>query len=98
LDRGTAQQGLSATLASAKHEGLLLARNKKRWKPLWKQRLIVGTLVLADMFLALVVWGAAAYVKSIWGHGELSEVAVASIVPSVIVWVGLRALLGLYPG
>jgi len=50
------------------------------------------------VFLALVVWGVAYVGQRIWGHGELSGVAVAAIVPSVIVWVGLRALLGLYPG
>ena len=98
LDKGATEQGLSVTLAPAEREGLLHAANKKRWKPLWKQRLIVGTLVLADVFLALVVWGVAAFGKSIWGPGELSEVAVAAIVPSVMVWVGLRTLLGLYPG
>src|SRR5215203_4363151 len=98
LDRGATEQGLSATLAPAEREGLLHATNKKRWKPVWKQRLIVGTLVLADVFSALVVWGTAAFGKSIWGPGDLSAVALASIVPSVIVWVVLRTLLGLYPG
>jgi hypothetical protein len=98
LDRGAAEQVSSATLATAEREGLPHATSKKRWKPVWKQRLIVGTLVLADVFLALVVWGAAAFGKSVWGPGELSDVALASIVPSVMVWVVLRTLLGLYPG
>src|SRR5215218_3014721 len=88
LDRGAAEQGLSATLAPAEHERLPRATNKKRWKTVWTQRLIAGTLVLADVFIALVVWGPA----------ELSEVAIAAIVPSVMVWVVLRTLLGLYPG
>jgi Undecaprenyl-phosphate galactose phosphotransferase WbaP len=98
LDRGATELRSSATLAPAEREGLLHATHKKRWKPVWKQRLIIGTLVLADVFFALVVWGAAAFGKSIWGPAELSEVAVAAIVPCVTVWVGLRALLGLYPG
>src|SRR4028118_510628 len=98
LDRGATEQRLSVTLARAEREGLLHATNKKRWRPVWKQRLIVVTLVLADVFLALLVWGVAAFGKSIWGPAELSEVAIAAIVPSVMVWVGLRALLGLYPG
>src|SRR5215217_8794655 len=98
LDRDAAEQGLSATLAPAEHERLPRATNKKRWKTVWTQRLIAGTLVLADVSLALVVWGAAAFGKSIWGPAELSDVAVAAIVPSVMVWVGLRVLLGLYPG
>ena len=98
LDRGVDEQELSVTLAPAEREVLVNAKNKGRWKPVLKQRLIVGILVLADMFLALVVWGAAAFGKSILGPGVLSDVAVGAIAPSVVVWVGLRALLGLYPG
>jgi Undecaprenyl-phosphate galactose phosphotransferase WbaP len=98
LDRSDAEQRLSVTLDTTEHERLLHATNKKRWSPIWKQRLIIGTLVLSDVFLALVVWGVAYVGQRIWGHGELSEVAVATIVPSVMVWIGLRALLGLYPG
>src|SRR5688572_26927494 len=88
-DRGAAERVSSVMLAPAENGGLRHATSKKRWKPVWKQRLIVGTLVLADISLALVVWGAAAFGKSIWGPGELSEVAVAAIVPSVAVWVVL---------
>ncbi|MCA3748034.1 MAG: undecaprenyl-phosphate galactose phosphotransferase WbaP, partial [Rubrobacter sp.] len=36
--------------------------------------------------------------QGLWGRGGPSEVAVAAIAPSVGVWIGLRALLGLYPG
>jgi hypothetical protein len=98
LDRSDAQQRSSVTLAPIEHERLVRATNKKRWKPVWKQRLIVGTLVPSDVFLALVVWGAAYVGQSNWGGGELSGVAVAAVVPSVMVWVGLRASLGPYPG
>jgi FlaA1/EpsC-like NDP-sugar epimerase len=98
LDRSDAEQRLSVTLAPTKHARLLHATNKKRWKVVWKQRLIVGTLVLTDVFLAFVVWGAAYVGQGIWGRGEPSGVAIAAIVPSVMVWVGLRALLGLYLG
>jgi len=87
-----------ARLNPANYGWLLPTKSKKRWKPVWKQRLIVGTLILSDVFLALVVYGAARVVQGIWGRGELSEVAIAAVVPSVLVWVGLRALLGLYPG
>ena len=52
-----AEQRSSATLAPAEHEGLLHATKKKRWKPVWKQRLLIGTLVLSDVVLAVVVWG-----------------------------------------
>ena len=99
MDRSDAERGLSVTLAPTEHARLRnVTTNKKRWKPVWKQRLIIGTLAFSDVFLALVVWGVAYVGQRIWGHGELSGVAVASIVPSIIVWVGLRALLGLYPG
>jgi FlaA1/EpsC-like NDP-sugar epimerase len=97
-DRSNTEQRISARPAPTEHEWLLHATNKKRWNPVWKQRLIVGTLVLSDVFVALAVWGAAYLGQSIWGRGPLSEVAVAAIVPSVMVWVGLRGLLGLYPG
>src|SRR5215212_2558644 len=90
LDRSDAEQRLSVTLAP-EHERLVRATNKKRWKPVWKHRLIVGTLVPSDVFLALVVWGAAYVGQSIWGRGALSRVAVAAVIQSVMVWVGLRA-------
>jgi Undecaprenyl-phosphate galactose phosphotransferase WbaP len=96
--RSDAEQRLSVTATPVEHEQLLQMASKKRWKPVWKQRLIVGTLVLSDVLLALVVWGVAYVGQGIWGHGELTGVAVAIIVPSVMVWIGLRALLGLYPG
>ena len=86
------------TLAPTERERLPHVPNEKRWRQVWKQRLIVGTLVLSDVFLALVVWGMAYAGQSIWGRGALSEVAVAAILPSVMVWIGLRGLLGLYPG
>jgi hypothetical protein len=54
-------------------------------------------LVLSDVLLAFVVWVGAWLGQGIWGRGELSEVAIAAVVPNVMVWVGLRALLGLYP-
>jgi Undecaprenyl-phosphate galactose phosphotransferase WbaP len=97
-DRSDTEQSPSVMLAPTEHERLLHATTQKRWKPVWKQRLIVGALVLSDVFLALVVWGVAYVAQRIWGHGELSEVAAAAIVPSVMVWIVLRALLGLYPG
>jgi len=48
--------------------------------------------------LALVVWGAAFVFRSAWLGEPASESTVAAVVPSVVVWVALRALLGLYPG
>ena len=48
--------------------------------------------------LALLVWGAALVLQGLWGRGEPTAVSLASILPNVAVWAGMRALLGLYPG
>jgi Undecaprenyl-phosphate galactose phosphotransferase WbaP len=37
-------------------------------------------------------------VQSIWGRGTLSEITVVAVVPTIVAWIGLRALLGLYRG
>ena len=63
-----------------------------------RQRLTVLSLVLVDLLLSLVVWAVASVVHAFLGSGELTVLAVGSIVPNVAVWIGLRALLGLYPG
>jgi Undecaprenyl-phosphate galactose phosphotransferase WbaP len=53
---------------------------------------------LSDILLAFLIWGAASLPNSVLERGELTDLAVVGIVPNVGVWVGLRALLGLYPG
>jgi len=55
-------------------------------------------MLFSDILLALAVWQAAFVLQGTWGHSQLSEIAVVSMVPNVVVWVGLRASLGLYPG
>jgi len=55
-------------------------------------------LVSSDVLLALAIWQAAFVLQGVWGHGPLSGLALISMVPDVAVWVGLRAVLGLYPG
>ena len=57
----------------------------------WRQRLVVLTLISSDVLLALLVWGAAFIVQSVWGRGALSAVSAAGIAPNIGVWVGLRA-------
>jgi Undecaprenyl-phosphate galactose phosphotransferase WbaP len=64
----------------------------------WRERLVILALVFSDIVLALLVWGLAYLVQNVWGQGPLSSITVVSILPIVVVWVGLRALLGLYPG
>ncbi len=55
-------------------------------------------LILSDVVLASLLWGVALLIQSIWGQGEITRVSIVSTVPNLAVWVGLRALLGLYPG
>jgi Undecaprenyl-phosphate galactose phosphotransferase WbaP len=88
---------LESTLVPAGYEVLRVATTK-RWRQVGKQRLVAGTLVSSDVLLALVIWGLASVLQSAWGKGTLSEVTVAVMVPLIAAWVGLRALLGLYPG
>jgi Undecaprenyl-phosphate galactose phosphotransferase WbaP len=87
-----------ATLTPVENRRLGATNRRQRRKLVWKQRVIVGTLVLTDVLLAFLVWGAAYVVDGFWDRGELPETAVAVITASVAVWVVLRALLGLYPG
>lgn len=62
------------------------------------QRLIALTMISSDIVLALMLWEIATLVQGIWGRGELSVVQVIVIAPDIAVWIGLRAMLGLYPG
>ena len=70
----------------------------KRLTGRYGRRLVVFVLVLSDVLLSLLVWGAALVIQSLWGDGPLTEIASASIISNVVVWIGLRALMGLYPG
>jgi Undecaprenyl-phosphate galactose phosphotransferase WbaP len=90
-------QQLDRVLISASHEVLRVAKTK-RWRQVWKQRLVTATLVLSDVVFALLIWWLASALQGAWGRGALSEVTVATMVPVIATWVGLRALLGLYPG
>lgn len=62
------------------------------------QWLVTLKLVFLDIVLACLIWYAAFILQGAWGRGELSEIAIVGNVSNVLVWVGLRALLGLYPG
>jgi Undecaprenyl-phosphate galactose phosphotransferase WbaP len=48
--------------------------------------------------LALLIWLIAFKLHDTWGRGELSVVSVTAVVPTIVMWIGLRVLLGLYPG
>jgi hypothetical protein len=60
--------------------------------------LVVLGLLLSDILLALAIWLAALVLHGAVGRGSLSELAAASIVRNLGAWVGLRTVLGLYPG
>ena len=69
-----------------------------RGGPVWRQRLVVTSLIFSDVLLAVLICAVAYTLQTFWGEGRLSEVARAVTVPSIAVWIGLRVLLGLYPG
>lgn len=71
---------------------------QSRWAEVWSQRLIKLTLLCSDLLLASFAWGLAFVLQNLWGHGGLWNGSFAVLVSCVLVWVGLRALLGLYPG
>ncbi len=91
------EKELAATLVLAGQEQLSAA-GVERWRQAWKRRLAPAALVLSDVLLGLLVCMAASVLQGIWGRGSLTEVAVATSIPAIIVWVALRMLLGLYPG
>src|SRR5215216_4772332 len=64
---------------------------------LWGQRLIVLALIFSDVVLALDVWGLASVFHRSF-LGEPSAATVAGIIVGTLAWIGLLALLGLYPG
>ena len=70
----------------------------RSWVKSRSHQLVALVLISSDILLALAIWQAAFMLQSVWGHGPLTFIALASMVPNVVVWVGLRAALGLYPG
>jgi Undecaprenyl-phosphate galactose phosphotransferase WbaP len=81
--------------------------NKGRLRPRgWQHHLAPAALILTDFSLSLLILGAAAVLKGMLGNGASSQTdvfaisqtnvfAMAAVITS---WVGLRGLLGLYPG
>ena len=62
------------------------------------RRAVPGVMALFDVLLATLIWEMASLLQPVWGEGELTATTVAARVPVVAVWVGMRALMGLYPG
>ena len=85
-------------LVPGKHEQLRVA-NVGRWRPVWKRRVVPAALVLGDFLLSLFIWKVASVLQGIWGQeGALWERTPVAMIAVITVWVGLCALLGLYPG
>jgi Undecaprenyl-phosphate galactose phosphotransferase WbaP len=91
------EQGSTSILVPDEHEQLWTS-SVVRWKSTRKRYIAPIVLILTDTIFALLIWGLAYAIQDIWGRGPLSGVAVGSVVPAIIVWVALRALLGMYPG
>ncbi|MBA2712014.1 MAG: sugar transferase, partial [Rubrobacteraceae bacterium] len=70
----------------------------RTWATSGNRPLVVLVLICSDVLLALGLWQVASTLQDVWGHGALTPFALAGMLPSVVVWVGLRFLLGLYPG
>lgn len=70
----------------------------RSWATSGNRPLVVLVLICSDVLLALGLWQVASTLQDVWGHGALTPFALAGMLPSVVVWVGLRFLLGLYPG
>lgn len=61
--------------------------------------LTVTALVLVDASVTLLIWEVSALLLwGIWDHYPLAAGTIAVLAPGLAVWLGLRALLGLYPG
>jgi Undecaprenyl-phosphate galactose phosphotransferase WbaP len=77
---------------------------RRRLAQAWRQPGVVLALLLSDALLAAAVWLAAYELQSIWGRWETFSgqrgLQTAMVVGgfAVAVWIGLRSVMGLYPG
>ena len=70
----------------------------RRWVKPRRRWLVVSVLILSDVLLALTMWQVASALQGAFGRGELTVIAAASVMPNIVAWVGVCAVLGLYPG
>jgi Undecaprenyl-phosphate galactose phosphotransferase WbaP len=77
---------------------------RRRLTQAWRQPGVVLALLLSDALVAVLVWLVAYELQSIWGWWEgfpgrrgLQTLMVDGVF-AVVVWIGLRSLMGLYPG
>ena len=98
LDRFAAERASRDIPTSAAREQPRVVAEVERRRPASMQQLVVAALILSDVVLAALIWTAAYALHSVWGEARLSDIALATIASNIAVWVGLRVLLGLYPG
>ncbi len=87
----------STALNDDERDGRDLLAPRAKAKPS-RRRLSALPLLFSDLGLGFLVSEAAIVIHGVWGHDPLSEISVSSIVPIIVVWIAIRALLGLYPG
>ena len=94
-------RALKGFVSSAAQVGVLVGL----WA--WARRhwLVVLALLLSDVLLALLVALTASTLQGFWGQGPITAASTegmvasaGSIVITMMVWILMRALLGLYPG
>lgn len=61
--------------------------------PVWKQQVVVASLILLDGFLAALGWSMAYMLQSIWGPGDTFRGHPWRCGASVAVWIGIRLVL-----
>ena len=71
----------------------------ERPRRLWVRPLVVLALVLSDVLFASLFWGLGLLPQNLWTEEPLSASTVfVLMLPNTAVWIGMRALMGLYPG
>src|SRR5919112_6589845 len=78
--------------------GAIAKPTKKTWATSQRQLLVVLFLISSDVLVASAAWQVAIVLQGILGQGETSPLVIAALLPNTVVWIGLRASLGLYPG
>ena len=63
----------------------------RRWMWSRRQSAVILGMISWDVLLALAMWQAAFALQVILGHGSLSVIAIVSIMPNIVAWLGLRA-------
>jgi Undecaprenyl-phosphate galactose phosphotransferase WbaP len=91
------QRLTTAAMVPIGHE-LLCTTGAQRKDVAWCRCPVGIVLLLVDALLATLIGEVASLLQGVWGRGELSATSAAAMVPAVAVWVGMRALMGLYPG